>query len=122
MTIPDDVWQVMAETMQRYKGIAVTAADKQAAEDKLEIIPFDGGCFLMAGNELDCFVRPDKRGRWMKRGLLNRVFGDGIKKHGSLVCRIHKDNARSLSTAKRLGFEVVEQGEIMKLEMKSWKF
>lgn len=119
--IPDDVWHVIAETLKTYKGIEVTAAMKRAVEAHCEIHVFPGGCFVLRGNELDCFVVKERRGKWMTRGLLDRVIGGAFRRFGTVTCRIHKNNLPSITTAQRLGFEVVREGEIVEMELRKWK-
>ena len=112
---------MISETLRRYKGLEVTPAIKREIERQCVIYPFDGGCFIFRGQEMDCFVAPRRRRVWMKRELLRRVIGGEFAKHGRLTCGIHRDNAISLKTAEHLGFEVISRGEVIKMELKKWK-
>jgi hypothetical protein len=118
----DEVWEVISQTIERYKGITATAEHRRVIESLCSIEPFNGGAFVIRGNEIDLFVTPQRRGRWATRGLLDRVIGGVIRSHGSAICAIHKDNAASISLARRLGFtEFAQEGDVYKLRAKIWK-
>lgn len=119
--IADEVWEVIVETMKTYKGIDATPAMKRAVEAHCEIHSFPGGCFVLRSNELDCFVVKERRGKWMTRGLLDRVIGGAWRRYGFVKCRVHQANKASLRTALRLGFEVVREGPVIELELRTWK-
>lgn len=117
----DAVWEVIAQTMHKFKGIEATPEHRKAIERLCRIEEFDGGAFVIRANEIDLFVVPDKRGRWATRGLLDRVVGGVIREYGSAQCAINENNGPSLRLAKRLGFqEVGREGSNIRLELKTW--
>jgi GNAT superfamily N-acetyltransferase len=119
--VKDEVWAVVVETMRQYKGVEPTQEHRAAVESRCRLVEFDGGAFVIHGNEIDLFVVSDRRRRWATRGLLDRVVGGVIREHGKAVCRIHEDNAVSLRFARRLGFtEAARDGKWIQLESKKW--
>lgn len=108
--------------MARYKGLNVGDEVLEAIEERAEIHEFPGGCFVVVGNEVDCFVVPEMRGKWASRSLLRKVVGGVVKKHGKAIARIHRDNGASLELALRLGFECVGINDaVYTLECRTWK-
>lgn len=117
-----DVWQVIADTMKQYKGLTLEDQHKEWIATHCDVHEFPGGAFIVKDDEIDCFVIPEKHGRWATRGLLTRVVGGVINRHGRAVCRVDRRNVKSLSFAKRLGFrEVSTSGDVVKLEIQKWK-
>lgn len=119
----DEVWQVICQTMRRYKGVEPTQEHRKAVEANCRLVEFDGGAFVINGDEIDLFVVSDRRKRWATRRLLDEAIGGVVKEHGRAVCRVHEDNADSLRFAKRLGFdEVARDGKVIRLErLGPWK-
>lgn len=120
--LSDDVWAVVQDTMRRFKGWELNDSHRQLVEAQCEVIPFDGGAFVIRGCEVDLFVTPEKRGRWATRSLLDRVFGGLIRTHGKATCSVHPDNGVCLRFVRRLGFvEVSRTEQSVRLEMTQWK-
>jgi hypothetical protein len=119
--LKDEVWQVICQAMEQYKGVRPTEQDRQAVE-RLRLVEFDGGAFVISGCEVDLFVTADRRKRWATRRLLDQVLGGLVRDYGMARCAIHPDNSVSLGFAKRLGFVETERtNKIVRLEMKTWK-
>lgn len=121
MVLPDAVWQVVCDYLLERKGVIAPDGLREWAEDNLEITLFDGGAFLVAGNEFDLFVVPERRGRWNIRGQITKFLSTMGHKHGTIVAKIYEDNLPSLRLAKHFGFhEVSRDGNMIRLESTSW--
>jgi len=119
--ISDQVWQVIQSTTEKYYGIRPDEKARSILESTCEIYPFNGGCFIVSGNEIDCFVVPEKHGQWATKGLLRRVVGGLVERFGKARTKAHKDNQKSICFAQRLGFKPVEeQNGFVSMELKSW--
>lgn len=120
--IDPQVWGVITKVWLRDYGLCLRLTDKKLIEQGSEVYNFDGGCFLVLKNEIDCYVIPEKKGKWATKGLLRKVVGGTIEKHGSARVKCHKSNTESWNFAKRLGFKVIDRiGDFVVLECKSWE-
>jgi hypothetical protein len=116
------VWEVIRQAIRQYKGIECTDRAREEIERRCVVRDFEGGAFVVLGNEIDCYVTPQMRGRWASRSLLREVIGGVIEEYGNAVCRIHRTNRESLTLARRLGFkEISMDGDVLKLELRTWK-
>lgn len=122
MKLPDDVWQVVLETLAKYDGIDCPSPElKQYVEEHTEITPFDGGAFIADGNEFDVFVVPEKRGKWAIRREINAFLAKLAQRHSKAVIKIYPENKPSMRLAKGFGFEPVgKQGRQIVLERALW--
>lgn len=122
MKLPDDVWQVVLETLAKYDGIYCPSPElKQYVEEHTEITPFDGGAFIADGNEFDVFVVPEKRGKWAIRREINAFLAKLAQRHSKAVIKIYPENKPSMRLAKGFGFEPVgKQGRQIVLERALW--
>lgn len=122
MKLPDDVWQVVLETLAKYDGIDCPSPElKQYVEEHTEITPFDGGAFISDGNEFDVFVVPEKRGKWAIRREISAFLAKLAQKHCKAIVKIHPENNSSMRLAKGFGFEPVgKQGRQIVLERALW--
>ena len=122
MKLPDDVWQVVLDTLAKYDGIYCPSPElKQYVEEHTEITPFDGGAFIADGNEFDVFVMPEKRGKWAIRREINAFLAKLAEKHSKAIVKIYPENKPSMRLAKGFGFEPVgKQGRQIVLERALW--
>lgn len=122
MKLPDEVWQVVLETLEKYDGIYCPSPElKQYVEEHTEITPFDGGAFIADGNEFDVFVVPKKRGKWAIRREINAFLAKLAEKHNKAIIKIYPENEPSMRLAKGFGFEPVGiQGRQIVLERALW--
>lgn len=119
MKLPDDVWGVITEYLQKYRNIDAPLELKEWAENNLDITLFDGGAFLTHGNEFDLFVIPSKRGKWRIRSVLKNFFDAMFAKHEKIIVKIYADNSASLRLALKFGFiEVNRENGMIRLEKK----
>lgn len=120
--LPDDVWQVVLETLAKYDGIDCPSPElKQYVEEHTEITQFDGGAFIADGNEFDVFVVPEKRGKWAIRREINAFLAKLAQRHSKAVIKIYPENKPSMRLAKGFGFEPVgTQGRQIVLERALW--
>lgn len=110
MKLPDEIWQVIVDTLAKYDGIYCPSPElKQYVEQHTEITPFDGGVFIADGNEFDLFVVPEKRGKWAIRREINAFLAKLAQEHSKAIVKIHKKNSRSLRLA--IGFGFIPVGE-----------
>ena len=117
--LPNDVWQVVKDHLQTYKGFEAPDELKTALEQTAEIELFDGGAFIAVGNEFDLFVVPEKRGRWRIRSVFGNYLDRMGRTHGKIVARIDERNAPSLRLARHFGFhEVSRENGVIRLEKK----
>ena len=115
--LPNDVWQVVKDHLQTYKGFEAPDELKTALEQTAEIELFDGGAFIAVGNEFDLFVVPEKRGRWRIRSVFGNYLDRMGRTHGKIVARIDERNAPSLRLARHFGFhEVSRENGVIRLE------
>lgn len=122
MKLPDDVWQVVLETLAKYDGIYCPSPElRRYIETHAEITPFDGGVFIADGNEFDLFVVPEKRGKWAIRREINAFLAKLAQRHSKAVIKIYPENKPSMRLAKGFGFEPVgKQGRQIVLERALW--
>lgn len=120
--LPDDVWQVVLETLAKYDGIDCPSPELKAyVEEHTEITPFDGGVFIADGNEFDVFVVPEKRGKWRIRKEISAFLAKLAEKHSKAVVKIYPENEPSLRLALGFGFEPVgKHGRQIVLERALW--
>lgn len=115
--LPDDVWQVIADYLLKYRGIEAPLALRDWAENNLDITLFDGGAILAKNNEFDVFVVPAKRGKWRIRSVINGFLNTMFEKHEKIVVKIYEDNTPSLRLAKGFGFkDVGRESGMIRLE------
>jgi hypothetical protein len=119
--LSDDVWQVVKD----HYGYEETVGGKsirQYIEENAEIIPFDGGVFVVVGNEFDLFVSPRKRGKWNIRRECTQFLATMAQKYDVAIARINEDNVKSLRLAKFFGFEETNHADgVVTLERKLWE-
>lgn len=122
MKLPDDVWQVVLDTLEKFDGIKIDSEELKSHVERLcEIRLFDGGAFICDGNEFDVFVIPEKRGKWAIRREIKKLLADLSKKHEKAIVKIHPDNVASLRLAVGFGFEPIgTQGRQIVLERALW--
>lgn len=122
MKLPDDVWQVVLDTLAKYDGIYCPSPElKQYVEENTQITPFDGGVFIADGNEFDVFVVPEKRGKWAIRKEINQFLATLAQKHSKAIVKIYPENQPSMRLAKGFGFHPVgTQGRQIVLERTLW--
>lgn len=117
MRLADNVWEVICETMLKYKGMELTDNDRDIIEAKARIFNFDGGAFVADGNEFDLFVTPDKRGKWKIRKLIKNFMDELLQEYGKIIVNISELNNPSLRLAKHFGFvEVSKSNGVIRLE------
>ena len=117
MKLPDDVWQVIRDHLQTYKGFEASDGLKGALEQNTQIELFDGGAFIAVGNEFDLFVVPEKRGRWRIRSVVGDYLDRMGRLHGKIVARIDERNTPSLRLARHFGFyEISRENGVVRLE------
>ena len=115
--LPDDVWQVIRDHLQTYKGFEESDGLKGALEQNTQIELFDGGAFIAVGNEFDLFVVPEKRGRWRIRSVVGDYLDRMGRLHGKIVARIDERNTPSLRLARHFGFyEISRENGVVRLE------
>lgn len=115
----DDVWQVIAETMEEYKGIYPDEKVRRIVEESVIITPFKGGVFVSRDNEFDLFVIPEMRGKWNIKREFNNFINQMLDKYDSLVCEISEKNDLSLRVAKFFGFKEISLVDgVVKLELR----
>lgn len=122
MKLPDDVWQVVLDTLVKYDGIRCPSPElKRYIEKHAQITLFDGGAFIADGNEFDVFVVPKKRGKWRIRKEINAFLAKLAEKHSKAIVKIYPENKPSMRLAKGFGFEPVgTQGRQIVLERALW--
>lgn len=122
MKLPDDVWQVVLDTLAEYDGIHCPSPElKEYVEEHTQITPFDGGAFISDGNEFDVFVVPEKRGKWAIRKEISAFLAKLAETHSKAIVKIYPENKPSLRLAMGFGFEPVgKQGRQIVLERALW--
>ena len=122
MKLPDDVWQVVLETLEKYDGIYCPSPGlKRYIEKHAQITLFNGGAFIADGNEFDVFVVPEKRAKWRIRKEINAFLAKLAEKHSKAIVKIYPENKPSMRLAKGFGFEPVgTQGRQIVLERALW--
>lgn len=122
MKLPDDVWQVIVETLKRFDNIDCDLSElRDYIEESAQITVFDGGAFVADGNEFDLFVVPKKRGKWAIRKEINRFLATLAQKHDKAIVKIYPENTRSMRLALGFGFEPVGSiGKQIILERPLW--
>lgn len=117
MKLPDEVWQVIKDHLQTYKGFEAPDELKTILEQNTQIELFDGGAFVAIGNEFDLFVVPEKRGKWRIRSVVSKYLDQMGRMHGKIVARIDERNTPSLRLARHFGFhEVSRENGVIRLE------
>ena len=117
--LPDDVWRVIQDHLQTYKGFEAPDELKEVLEQNTQIELFDGGAFVAVGNEFDLFVVPEKRGRWRIRSVVGDYLDRMGRTHGKIVARIDERNTPSLRLARHFGFhEVGRENGVIRMEKK----
>ena len=115
--LPDNVWQVIKDYQQAYKGQDAPDELREILEAHTEIELFDGGAFIALGHEFDLFVVPEKRGRWRIRSIVGDYLDRMGRRHGKIVARIDERNTPSLRLARHFGFnEVSRENGVIRLE------
>ena len=120
--LPDDVWQVVLDTLAKYDDIRCPSPElKSYIEKHAQITLFDGGAFIADNNEFDVFVVPEKRGKWAIRREINAFLAKLAEKHNKAIIKIYPENKPSMRLAKGFGFEPVgKQGRQIVLERPLW--
>lgn len=119
--IPQDVWEVIKETEEKYRGTRLTIMEKEKVEKEAKITLFDGGCFLSLGPEFDLFVIPERRGKWKIKKTISEYVGGLLKEYGFARVEINRRNTASLRLALWFGFiPVSENGDWSTLEVRKW--
>lgn len=119
MRLADNVWDVICETMLKYKGMQLTDHDRKIIESKARIFNFDGGAFVANENEFDLFVTPEKRGKWQIRKLIKNFMDELLQEYGKIIVNISELNNPSLRLAKHFGFvEVSRNNGVIKMELR----
>lgn len=115
--LTDAVWDVIVDTLARWKGKQATAELRQWLEENTEITPFDGGAFIAIGNEFDLFVEFARQGHWQIRSVVGAYLDQMGRRYGKIVARIDERNTRSLRLARHFGFkEVSRSNGVIRLE------
>lgn len=122
MKFDDAIWNVIAETMEEYKGIYPDEKVRQIVEENVIITPFKGGVFVSRGNEFDLFVVPEMRGKWNVKKEIDSFIKTMFEHYDKIVVRISKRNQKSMRLAKFWGFQETDSHNgIVKLELRKWK-
>ena len=109
--LTDEVWEVIRQYSKDYLNTELPEDFREYLEENTVIWPFDGGVFVMTGNEFDLFVVPRKRGRWNVVKTMKSFLEEMHKCHDELIVRIHERNGPSLKLAKFFGFVEVEKDD-----------
>lgn len=118
--LSDEVWQVI-KNHYGYEETIGGKSVKEYIEQNAEIMPFDGGAFVVVGNEFDLFVVPNKRGKWNIRGECTQFLAKMAQKYDVAIARINEDNVKSLRLAEFFGFEETNRANgVVTLERKLW--
>ncbi len=123
MKLPDDVWQVICDTLDRYDGLDCRNLPelRDYVETHTQVTLFDGGAFVADGNEFDLFVVPQKQGKWAIRKEINAFLAKLATTYSSAVIKIYPENKRSLRLARGFGFEPIgKDGRQIVLERPLW--
>lgn len=122
MKLPDDVWRVVLDTLERFDGIRCDSQELRSyVEENFSITLFDGGAFIADGNEFDLFVLPEKRGKWKIRKEISAFLAKLAQEHCKAIVKIYPENKPSLRLAKGFGFEPVgSYGRQIVLERPLW--
>lgn len=117
MKLPDDVWQVICDTLDKYDGLDCRNLPelRDYVETHTQITPFDGGVFIADGNEFDVFVVPEKRGKWAIRKEITKFLAKLAQEHSKAIVKIHEKNLRSLRLAVGFGFVPVGRNKRNKI-------
>lgn len=103
--LPDTTWSVIQDHLEKIDGERPGDELRAAIEDGAEVSLFDGGAFIVQGNEFDLFVDPDRRGKWQIRSRINELVERLMKEHGSAVVEVDEGNDASLRLAHFFGFK-----------------
>ena len=123
MKLPDDVWQVICDTLDKYDGLDCRNLPelREHVEEHAQITPFDGGVFIADGNEFDLFVVPDKRGKWAIRREINAFLAKLAQEYSKAIIKIYPENETSMRLALGFGFEpIAKEGRQIVLERPLW--
>jgi hypothetical protein len=119
--IPDDVWQVIVEHYKKYDNVTYDKEAKKAVEHRAKVINFDGGVFIVVGNEFDLFVSQARQGKWNVKHEITKVIESIAKDYPTAIIQIQKDNAKSLRLAKHFKFNEVSRNDgLIRLEKQLW--
>lgn len=77
-----------------------------------------GAVVMMKENEIHVAAPKNKRGKWILKGDLFKVIGEGIRRYGVLFTTVQDDNWRGKQFVERLGFEFVND----RYELRSFKY
>lgn len=95
---------------------------RKAIEEGADIVPFDGGVFVVDGNEFDLFVEKDRQGgKWQLRTTIGSFLDEMLSRYDRVVVRIKESNAPSLRLAQHFGFtEFDREDDFICLEKARW--
>lgn len=119
--IPDDAWQVIVEHYKKYDNVTYDEEAKKAVEHQAKVVNFDGGVFIVVGNEFDLFVSQARQGKWNVKHEITKVIESIAKDYPTAIIQIQKDNAKSLRLAKHFKFNEVSRNDgLIRLEKQLW--
>ena len=119
--IPDDVWQVIVDHYKKYDNVTYDEEAKKAVEHQAKVVNFDGGVFIVVGNEFDVFVSQARQGKWNVKHEITKVIESIAKDYPTAIIQIQKDNAKSLRLAKHFKFNEVSRDDgLIRLEKQLW--
>ena len=74
----------------------------------------------VVNNEVHVAIDQEYKGRWLTKGVINKILGDLLKKYGSVITCVGIDNEVGKRFVTRLGFEPETTGyELTKLNHKN---
>lgn len=122
MRLPDASWQVIRDYLRDQCRVGGDLDSKRLAiEHSVSIVPFDGGVFVVDGNEFDLFVDPDRRGKWRIRSIITGFLGDMLSQYDRVIIRVKDTNTPSLRLARHFGFqEIGREGDFLRMEKVRW--
>lgn len=121
MKLPDDCWRVICRYLSEMCGEDATEETRRAIEEGAEIVVFDGGVFIVDGNEFDLFVEVARRGKWQIRTVIGEFLKDMLSRYDRVVVRVKDTNAPSLRLARHFGFtEFDREDDFICLEKVRW--
>lgn len=121
MKLPDECWHVIARYLTEVCGQPAGDDVRALIESGAEIVPFDGGVFIVKGNEFDLFVEVARRGRWKIRSTISNFLDWMLSRYDRVVVRIKEHNAPSMRLARFFGFEEAGRDNgFIRLEKTRW--
>lgn len=121
MKLPDECWRVIKRYLLEMCGQEADEWTRQQIEMGAEIVPFDGGVFIVDGNEFDLFVETKRRGKWRIRSTIGKFLDDMLSRYDRVVVRIKETNYPSLRLAYFFGFrEFGRDEDFICLEKVRW--